>query len=94
MLLTRFIGRKNKNCRAFLTNTRDGIGKVNAEIVELQSRLAFQEDLLQELNGTLVRQQQEIRELRLELEMLRRELRNLSTATGASPEEEPPPPHY
>ena len=42
---------------------------MNEEIVELQSRLVFQEDLLQELNGTLARQQQEIRELRLELEM-------------------------
>lgn len=67
---------------------------MNEEIVELQSRLAFQEDLLQELNGILVRQQQEIRELQLELGGLRKELRNLSTATGAPPEQEPPPPHY
>ncbi len=93
-LLVQFIGHQDKNCRAFVTNTQYGVGKVNEEIVELQSRLAFQEDLLQELNGTLARQQQEIRELRLELEVVRRELRNLSTAAGPSPEQEPPPPHY
>ena len=49
---------------------------------------------MQELNSSLVRQQREIRELRLELEGLRRELQDLSATTGAHPGKEPPPPHY
>jgi SlyX protein len=85
---------RSKNCRTYLTNTQDDSNKVDEKIVELQSRLAFQEDLLQELNGALVRQQGEIRELQLDLGNLRRELRAMTPATGAHPEEEPPPPHY
>jgi len=63
-------------------------------LVELETRLAFQEDTLQILNGVVARQQQEILALTRALEALRTEIRALSPAPVASRAEEPPPPHY
>jgi SlyX protein len=63
-------------------------------LVELETRLAFQEDTLQALNGIVSRQQQEILMLSRELEALRAQIRALSPALVASRSEEPPPPHY
>jgi len=63
-------------------------------LIELESRLAFQEHTLQELNGVVARQQQEILALRRELETLRTQLRAMAPALVANRAEEPPPPHY
>lgn len=63
-------------------------------VVELETRLAFQEHALGELSDALA-------ELRLQAahnaELLRRSLEELKQARGAfyaDPAEEPPPPHY
>ena len=63
------------------------------EIIELQTRIAFQDGTLQELSDVIARQQQAIEALQKELEELRCQLRTLqpSEVTGGS---EPPPPHY
>lgn len=63
-------------------------------LIELESRLAFQEHTLQELNGVVARQQQEILRLTRELEALRGQLRDLATLPVAGRVDEPPPPHY
>ena len=63
-------------------------------LVELETRLAFQEDTLQALNGIVSRQQQEILMLSRDLEALRAQIRALSPELVASRAEEPPPPHY
>jgi SlyX protein len=65
-----------------------------ARITELETRLAFQEQALQDLGDALAR-------MRLESErasaLLRRMLAELAQTRGAvadDPAEEPPPPHY
>ena len=63
-------------------------------LIELESRIAFQDHTLQELNEVIVRQQREIDELRRELEALRAQLEALAPALVASRSEETPPPHY
>ena len=63
-------------------------------LIELESRIAFQDHTLQELNEVIVRQQREIDELRRELEALRAQLKALAPALVASRSEETPPPHY
>lgn len=67
---------------------------VEARLVELETRLAFQESTLAELNGALA-------ELRLEnaryADLLRRALEELKAGRSAfysDPASEPPPPHY
>jgi SlyX protein len=63
-------------------------------LTELESRLAFQEHTLQELNDIVASQQQELGMLRLALQELDRRLRALTPPAVAGSEEEVPPPHY
>lgn len=63
-------------------------------LIEVETRLAFQDDALQALNAVVVRQQQEIALLRRELEALRAQLKVMAPGLVASRSEETPPPHY
>jgi SlyX protein len=63
-------------------------------LVELETRLAFQENTLQELNAVVVRQQREIDALTREIESLKAQIRTLAPELVASRAEETPPPHY
>ncbi len=63
-------------------------------LIELETRIAFQEDTLQELNDIIVRQQREIEQLQRMVKLINRQLTTLSPAEGSLPQDEPPPPHY
>ena len=67
---------------------------MESHIVELETRLAFQEHTLQELNSVVTRQQQEILQLTRELEALKTQIRALAPALVAGHGDETPPPHY
>ncbi len=63
---------------------------------ELESRLAFQEDLIESLNETVVRQDRDIARLQLKVKTLAEKLEDLGEAAampGAAPGHEVPP-HY
>jgi len=63
-------------------------------LIELETRLAFQDNSLQELNAVVVRQQREIDTLTRELETLKAQIRTLAPELVASRADETPPPHY
>ncbi|MCA1804819.1 MAG: SlyX family protein [Xanthomonadaceae bacterium] len=63
-------------------------------LIELESRLSFQEHTLQELNDVVAAQQQELTAQRLALQELDRRLRALTLPPLAGAGEETPPPHY
>ena len=63
-------------------------------LIELESRVSFQEHTLQELNDILAAQQQELGALRLAVQELDRRLRALTPLPLAGAEEETPPPQY
>lgn len=63
-------------------------------LIELESRVSFQEHTLQELNDILAAQQQELGALRLAVQELDRRLRALTPLPLVGAEEETPPPHY
>ena len=63
-------------------------------LIELETRLAFQEDALQALNTVVVRQQREIAEFTRQIETLKIQLRAVATASGTDGTDETPPPHY
>lgn len=67
---------------------------MNKEIEDLQIRIAFQEDALQECSAALARQQAEITLLRKALFQLESRVRELTPPQFGSPADEPPPPHY
>lgn len=63
-------------------------------LTELETRVAFQDQTIQELNEVVTRQQREIDHLTRELEALRERLRGFTPSPVVPPDEETPPPHY
>lgn len=64
------------------------------ELIELQTRVAFQEQALEEMNIIVTRQQDQIDSLLRELGMLRVQYDDLvHQSPGAEPDQERPP-HY
>ncbi|WP_286237190.1 SlyX family protein [Neptuniibacter halophilus] len=64
-------------------------------IAELESRVAFQEDTLDQLNTIVSRQELEIERLTRMVKLINQQLRSLPMEYSASnPGDEPPPPHY
>ncbi|MDX1757710.1 MAG: SlyX family protein [Marinobacter sp.] len=61
---------------------------------ELETRLAFQDDVISTLNDQVARQELEIRELWDAKRHLHTQLKALTPSEIKSQEEEVPPPHY
>lgn len=66
---------------------------MEARLNELEAKLSFAEDLLDALNRTVFRQQQQIDQLQQDVRALRRELEEAAPAEPGSPGGEVPP-HY
>lgn len=67
---------------------------MNHEIEDLQIRLTYQEEGLQQFSLTVIKQQNEIDILKQELERLTQRVRELTPSDIGSPDNEPLPPHY
>ena len=65
-----------------------------ARLVELETRLAFQEHTIGVLNETVLEQSRAVHALSRRLDDALEDLRRLRTLLFADPGEEPPPPHY
>ncbi len=63
-------------------------------IIELETKLSYQDHMIQELNDVVTRQQKQIDTLEIELRRVREHLKSSSSSQIARPEEEVPPPHY
>ena len=63
-------------------------------IAELEMKIAFQEQLLDELNQALVQQQFDMDKIQLQLRYLAGKLKDMQPSIIASQAEETPPPHY
>jgi SlyX protein len=75
------------------SKSTSGTQSMQNEIIELETKIAFQEDMIQALNSTLAEQQQELVELKRDIEELQTQLRNLAPSLTAAITEETPP-HY
>ncbi|MFT6552140.1 MAG: SlyX protein [Zhongshania marina] len=68
---------------------------VSSQLVEVQTQLAFQEDMLNALNQRVVAQDLEIRNLRRTLELLHEQMKQKNASTEDSQiYEMERPPHY
>ncbi len=65
-----------------------------ARIIELETRLAFQDDTIQQLSDTLATQQQQLDNLTRMVKIINKQLKSLPQDLGGGAGEEPPPPHY
>lgn len=63
-------------------------------IAELEMKVAFQEQLLEELNQALVQQQFDMDKMQLQLRYVASKLKDFQPSNIASQAEETPPPHY
>ena len=63
-------------------------------IEELEMKIAFQEQLLDELNHALVQQQFDIDKMQVQLRYMANKLKDFHPSNIASQSEETPPPHY
>lgn len=61
-------------------------------IIELETRLTFQDDLLQKLDDVIINQQKELDELKTQLKSINQQL--LQVAGLITPDEVGLPPHY
>jgi len=74
-----------------------GMGSgIESRLDELESRLAFQDDLIESLNEIIVRQDRDLARLELKVKSLGDKLNDLGESgaiSGSSPDHEVPP-HY
>jgi SlyX protein len=64
---------------------------MESRLAEIEIKLSFTEDLLDELNRTVFRQQQQIEQLQQELRALRQQVQ---TGDGSAAPGDEAPPHY
>jgi SlyX protein len=72
------------------TTLRELIGRTD----NLEMKSAFQDDVIEELNKTIVMQSTKIEQLQAQLNGLKKFLREAQDNTGRDPQDEVPPPHY
>jgi SlyX protein len=63
-------------------------------IIDLESRIAFQEEAINTLSETLIEQQRAIDHLNRTVEVLRERLQATEPTLPHTGETDPPPPHY
>lgn len=63
-------------------------------IDELESQLAFQDELIESLNSTVARQDRELLELKHQLGRLSERLQEIGDASSGGPPQDETPPHY
>ncbi len=73
----------------------DALASLEARVAELETQLAFQDDLHQRLDETVARQDRELLELRQRLKLVSERLKDLGDVAtpGEVPVDEVPP-HY
>jgi SlyX protein len=66
---------------------------MESRLAEIEAKLSFSEELLEALNSTVYRQQQQIDQLQQELRVLREQVRSALPAEPRNLRDETPP-HY
>ncbi|SET40154.1 SlyX family protein [Thorsellia anophelis] len=67
---------------------------ITQEIIELQSKIAYQELTIETLNQMIVKQQFDIEKLEAQFKYISSRLQGIEPSLMAMPHEETPPPHY
>ena len=64
------------------------------KIIELQSKLAFQDETINDLNEVITDQQNQLDQLREDVRLLNLRIASVAEASNVLDDKEPPPPHY
>ncbi|WP_111495802.1 MULTISPECIES: SlyX family protein [Marinobacter] len=68
--------------------------QLETRLIELETRVAFQDDLIATLSDQISRQELDMRELWEAKQLLKKQLDDVSPSNIRREEEEVPPPHY
>ena len=63
-------------------------------LIELETKISYQDHIIGELNEVVTSQQQQIERLEKEMKRIHSHLKALNSSGLARPDEEIPPPHY
>jgi len=63
-------------------------------MMSLETKVSYQEYMIQELNEVLISQQKQISLLQDHLTRIQEQLKSVRNTETSRPEDEPPPPHY
>jgi SlyX protein len=70
------------------------LSDIKDRLAELETRFAFQDDVVASLNPQVASQERRLIDIAAELRQLRHEITMLRAALGHDISEEPAPPHY
>jgi SlyX protein len=76
------------------TERQKTIIELQENIETLQSRNAFQDDVIEQLNNELAVHQLEISDIRAQLKLIASRVQDNNPGQNQSQDIEPPPPHY
>ncbi|MGY2574303.1 SlyX family protein [Vibrio sp. C8] len=68
--------------------------QLQQRIDDLECKVAFQEQTIDELNEALAQQQLLINKMKDQMKYVVGKMKNMETSNMADPGKEPPPPHY
>lgn len=66
----------------------------NSRFEALETRIAYQDEVIEDLNKTITAQWKELDRLTREVAALTERVTQAEQSAGMDPSEEPPPPHY
>ena len=72
----------------------ENVAHLEQSIEALESRNAFQDDVIEQLNQELAIHQEQIAELKMQLQFIANKIKDGTADPVAKQEQEPPPPHY
>lgn len=64
------------------------------QVVDLETKAAFQDDTIEQLNEALSNQQLTMDQLSFKVDHMMEKMKSIEPSNIAKPEEETPPPHY
>ena len=70
------------------------INELDSRIVDLESKVAFQDDTIESLNDALSQQQQQLAQMTYKMNHMVERLKSMQPSNIATQDEEAPPPHY
>ncbi|WP_019029544.1 SlyX family protein [Colwellia piezophila] len=70
------------------------VQQLEERVDDLESRNVFQDDVIDQLSVELAAHQQEIADLKHQLQLIANRLKDSGSLSGDAEDVEPPPPHY
>jgi SlyX protein len=67
---------------------------LDQQITELECKIAFQDETIELLNQTVIKQQSMLEDLQIQLTKLKAQLVAINDSGQMVQQQEPPPPHY